>query len=217
MKERILFVDDDPNILDAYQRKLQHALRVRTAEGPLSGLQEIKQKGPFAVVICPFNAFMHLYRDEDVQTCLEEVRRVLDPEGGRFVFDAYLSRDEAEADERPAPGEPWSFLVSVLDADLRAEVYEREEPADGRRTFVMAYRYKVYRGDQPQPEIVEERIRHHLLPPRRVEELLKEAGFDVIEMWGEFDRRPRRLYEAILPSMLILRRPFAMLATTCRV
>jgi response regulator RpfG family c-di-GMP phosphodiesterase len=55
MKERILFVDDDPNILEAYQRKLQHALQVRTAEGPHAGLREIKEKGPFAVVIADMN------------------------------------------------------------------------------------------------------------------------------------------------------------------
>ena len=55
MKERILFVDDDPNILEAYQRKLQHALVVRTAEGPHVGLREIREKGPFAVVVADMN------------------------------------------------------------------------------------------------------------------------------------------------------------------
>jgi response regulator RpfG family c-di-GMP phosphodiesterase len=55
MKERILFVDDDPNVLEAYQRKLQQALHVRTAEGPHAGLRELKEKGPFAVVIADMN------------------------------------------------------------------------------------------------------------------------------------------------------------------
>lgn len=55
MEERILFVDDDPNILEAYQRKLQHVLRVRTAQGPHLGLREIQEKGPFAVVVADMN------------------------------------------------------------------------------------------------------------------------------------------------------------------
>ncbi len=55
MKEQILFVDDDPNILEAYQRKLQRALKVQTAEGPMAGLRELKDKGPFAVVIADMN------------------------------------------------------------------------------------------------------------------------------------------------------------------
>jgi response regulator RpfG family c-di-GMP phosphodiesterase len=55
MNEGILFVDDDPNILEAYQRKLQHVLHVRTAQGPHVGLREIREKGPFAVVVADMN------------------------------------------------------------------------------------------------------------------------------------------------------------------
>lgn len=55
MEERVLFVDDDPNILEAYQRKFQHVLHVRTAEGALAGLREIQAKGPFAVVVADMN------------------------------------------------------------------------------------------------------------------------------------------------------------------
>lgn len=55
MEERILFVDDDANILEAYQRKLQHVLKVRTALGPRAGLQELQEKGPFAVVVADMN------------------------------------------------------------------------------------------------------------------------------------------------------------------
>lgn len=55
MNEGILFVDDDPNILEGYQRKLQHVLRVRTAQGAHLGLREIQEKGPFAVVVADMN------------------------------------------------------------------------------------------------------------------------------------------------------------------
>lgn len=55
MQERILFVDDDPNILEAYQRRLQKVLRVHVAQGPYVGLREIQEKGPFAVVVADMN------------------------------------------------------------------------------------------------------------------------------------------------------------------
>ncbi|MBX7258156.1 MAG: response regulator [Candidatus Hydrogenedentes bacterium] len=55
MEERVLFVDDDPNILEAYQRKLQHALKVHTAQGPHAGLKQLLEKGPFAVVVADMN------------------------------------------------------------------------------------------------------------------------------------------------------------------
>ena len=51
MEERILFVDDDPNILEAYQRKLGRVMRVFTAQGPHVGLRTLQEKGPFAVVV----------------------------------------------------------------------------------------------------------------------------------------------------------------------
>ena len=51
MKEKILLVDDDPNILEAYQRKLRSVLLVETAEGGHEGLRLIAERGPFAVVI----------------------------------------------------------------------------------------------------------------------------------------------------------------------
>ena len=71
MKEQILFVDDDPNILEAYERKLQQALRVCTAQGPHTGLRDIKEKGPFAVVI----ADMHMPKMNGVEF-LKKVKEI---------------------------------------------------------------------------------------------------------------------------------------------
>lgn len=51
MTERILFVDDEPNILDTFLRNLRRAFDVTTAEGPEQGLLALEGKGPFAVVV----------------------------------------------------------------------------------------------------------------------------------------------------------------------
>jgi len=51
MKEKILWVDDDPNVLEAYQRRLGRVLRVDTAEGGTKGLRCVMVKGPYAVVV----------------------------------------------------------------------------------------------------------------------------------------------------------------------
>lgn len=49
--EKILLVDDDPNILSAYQRTLRSGFRVETADGGEAGLQVLHANGPFAVVV----------------------------------------------------------------------------------------------------------------------------------------------------------------------
>ncbi|MHC4294332.1 MAG: HD domain-containing phosphohydrolase, partial [Planctomycetota bacterium] len=51
MSEKVLYVDDDPNILAAYKRILRNQFHVETALGGAEGLELITTKGPFAVII----------------------------------------------------------------------------------------------------------------------------------------------------------------------
>jgi len=55
MKDKILFVDDDANVLEGYQRKLQSVLHVDTAEGGIEGLKRLVKDGPYAVVVADMN------------------------------------------------------------------------------------------------------------------------------------------------------------------
>jgi DNA-binding NtrC family response regulator len=51
MDPKILFVDDDSNILDAYKRQLKRQFLVETALGGEEGLNAIASQGPFAVIV----------------------------------------------------------------------------------------------------------------------------------------------------------------------
>ena len=51
MTGRVLFVDDDPNILSTYKRTLRNKFELETAQGGEEGLRLIKEKEPFAVVV----------------------------------------------------------------------------------------------------------------------------------------------------------------------
>ena len=51
MEDRVLFVDDDTRLLDAYRRQLRKVLKVETADSPRKALQLISDWGPFSVVI----------------------------------------------------------------------------------------------------------------------------------------------------------------------
>ncbi len=48
---RVLFVDDEPNLLDAMRRKLRRKFDVATAEKGAAGLVTARMEGPFAVVV----------------------------------------------------------------------------------------------------------------------------------------------------------------------
>ncbi len=51
MSERILFVDDDSNLLAACERNFRRQFQLDTAEGGEIGLEKLAQRGPYAVVI----------------------------------------------------------------------------------------------------------------------------------------------------------------------
>ncbi len=51
MNDKILFVDDDPNILDGYKRQLRKYFQIETALEAKEGIAAIATKGPFAVVV----------------------------------------------------------------------------------------------------------------------------------------------------------------------
>ncbi len=51
MADRILCVDDDPNILEGYKRRLRKEFELDTAVGPEEGFRMVTEQGPFAVVV----------------------------------------------------------------------------------------------------------------------------------------------------------------------
>lgn len=51
MSRRILCVDDDPNVLQAYQRALRKQFELETALGGEEALAAIAERGPYAVVV----------------------------------------------------------------------------------------------------------------------------------------------------------------------
>jgi len=51
MNDKILFVDDDPNLLAAFERNLRRQFPLETAEGGEAALEKIAAHGPYAVVV----------------------------------------------------------------------------------------------------------------------------------------------------------------------
>ena len=49
--EKILLVDDDLNILEAYTRQFRKHFHLHTAEGGAQGLETVTAQGPFPVIV----------------------------------------------------------------------------------------------------------------------------------------------------------------------
>ncbi len=52
--DRILFVDDEENILSAFQREFRKEFEIETAKDPEDGLRMVAARGPFAVIVSDF-------------------------------------------------------------------------------------------------------------------------------------------------------------------
>lgn len=93
MKEKILLVDDEPNVLAGYKRQLRKAFVLETAESGRAAIDLLGRNGPFAVVISdmqmpemngiqlltevrsqsPDAVRMMLTGNADLQTCVDAV------------------------------------------------------------------------------------------------------------------------------------------------
>jgi len=74
VSEKILFVDDEANVLAAFQRQLRREFRINTALGGEQALRVMEQHGPFAVVVSD----MRMPEMDGVQLLAEVQRRAPD-------------------------------------------------------------------------------------------------------------------------------------------
>lgn len=71
MSDRILCIDDDPNVLEALRRQLRQRFNITTADRPEQALQLLRDQGPFAVVL----ADQHMPGIQGIEL-IEQARRI---------------------------------------------------------------------------------------------------------------------------------------------
>jgi SAM-dependent methyltransferase len=177
----LIGVDSSPGMLAV--------ARARAEEAGVAALLDLRE-GDFRrppvterveLVTAPFRSLLHLDSDADRRATLAAVYELLVP-GGRFVFDVFApSREDIdETHDRWLEREPGIWERAVWDEGARTLTLTLRGP-DAETSMQLAW-----------------------LPPERWEELLSEAGFEIEECYGWFDRRP---YDGHEDSVWICRRP----------
>lgn len=110
MSDKLLFVDDEPSVLDGYRRLLYGAFTVETAIGGIAGLEAIQASGPYAVVISDMRM--------PVMSGTEFLSkaRTLAPETVRMVLTGYADIDAAIAAVNQ--GHVFRFLTKPATKDV---------------------------------------------------------------------------------------------------
>jgi SAM-dependent methyltransferase len=147
-------------------------------------IRTLRLRRKFPLVIAPFNVFMHLYTQRDLERALKTVLLHLAPRG-RFVFD--VSMPDLRAMVR-TPGKMYRGPTVVM-------------PGSGQRyDYFEAFEYDALRQVQlvsmvfqNQSELADLRI----LPlsqrqffPEELLSLLHHNGFRVEQRWGDFAEAP---------------------------
>lgn len=192
---RVTGVDLQRTMLRRCEERLERAGRAARARATLvqGDFRALELRRRFPLIVCPFNAFMHLYTRADVERFLAAVRRHLRP-GGLFAFDvmnpdlAWLSRDPQRRWARtrfrhPKTGERMIYTTNLIwDGALQiAFMRIYYQPERGGRERLGPRRR---RGGRQAEKIV--RLTHRYFFPLELEALLHYNGFRIEAHDGDF-------------------------------
>jgi SAM-dependent methyltransferase len=138
----------------------------------------------FGLIYSAFRAFQHLDAVEDQLACLACVRRHLAP-GGCFAFDVFAPRLDRTAIVEEPEREDARFEQDG-ETIIRHTSVRRDL---ARQSMQVAMRYERRRDDEHVADHpVQFRMRYFFR--YELEHLLHRAGFERVEIFGAFDRRP---------------------------
>jgi CheY-like chemotaxis protein len=111
--DRVLCVDDEPNVLEGLKRTLRRSFHVVTAVGPEAGLQTLEREGPFAVIVSDLSM-----PGMDGVAFFEESRKIC-PDSMRILLtgDADLNSAMSAINR----GAIFRFLLKPCDPDVLQE------------------------------------------------------------------------------------------------
>ncbi|MFO0615069.1 MAG: class I SAM-dependent methyltransferase [Polyangiaceae bacterium] len=141
-------------------------------------MRRVRLNRRFGLVICPFNALLHLYTRVDVEQFLARVREHLAPRA-RFVFDVSmpvaeeLARKPERAYFTPRFKYPGVGLVRYS---------ERFDYEPLRQVLFVSMRFEPQSGAPFMTPLA-----HRQFFPQELEALLHYNGFEVLSIQGDFD------------------------------
>ena len=165
------------------------ALRAKTdgnePELIIGQLQDFDLAGRrFGLIFSAFRVFQHLETVEDQLACLERVKGHLAP-GGSFAFDVFNPRFDLMLD----PEVPERENIRFRDAGDEMIRYEAVTRDPVNQLIEVKFRYERLRNR----EVVSNqttRFKMRWFTRFELEHLMARAGFDRVQMYGDFDRLP---------------------------
>ena len=156
-----------------------------TGAGPFNGLLTwVDQR--FPLILCTFNAFLHLYTWRDVERFLARVDAHL-ARGGEFYFDVSMPEPiELARDPRRAFPTPRFVYPTGEGKGTLVRYAERFDYDRLRQILFVAMEFTPEDGSEPWMTP----FAHRQFYPQELEALLHYNGFAIVDRWGDFFRAP---------------------------
>ena len=117
MSEKILFVDDEANVLSALKRQFRKQYAVSTAEGGAEALKKIAQEGPFSVIVSD----MQMPEMNGIQ--FFQVAQQMAPESVRLMLTG--NADQQTAVDAVNKGSVFSFYTKPCAPEVMSQAIEK--------------------------------------------------------------------------------------------
>jgi len=157
LTDRILFVDDDPNLLASFRRQLRKQFQIETALGGPEGLELVERNGPYSVIVSDFR-MPHM----DGIEFLARVREMA-PDTVRIMLTG--NADMQAAIQAVNEGNIFRFLTKPCSVDLLGESLitgieqyqrvsqEREYNKKSRHSMALAMEVQQHLIPKADPDI----------------------------------------------------------------
>jgi len=184
MTHKVLFVDDDPNILAAFKRQLRKKFHIDTAKSPEAGLKAVRENGPYAVIISDLrmpgmdgNQFLNRVRD----ITPDSVRILLTGHADlQAAMSAINSGNIFRLLTKPCPSE---VLVDALASGVEQHIKKRQMgERDEQRKSYHAEKKILVVDDDP---VIRSVIKNALKPDTEFEVLTAENGKEAVKHLNE--------------------------------
>jgi SAM-dependent methyltransferase len=188
-------LDGSPAMLDVLRAKgLPPGLRL--VQAPMQDFDLGEER--FRLVFSAFRPLQHLYTVSDQLACLACVRRHL-AAGGLFAFDVFhadparlaMAEEPEHEEDRFTDGGNEIVRLATIRRDLATQTQEVTLRLERRRNGAVI-------GSES------ERFGMRWYHRYELEHLLARTGFEVVALYGGFDRRP---FDAASPEMIFVSRP----------
>lgn len=181
-------VDLSPSMLADLRKRVRNEppdvrrhLKIRRGD-----MRSVRLNRRFPLVLCPFNAFLHLYTREDVERFLARVRDHLTPRG-EFVFDVSIPEPSELARKPDRAYHAPRFIYPAGPDDLgngtMVRYAERFDYDKIRQVLFVAMEFIPSDGSERWMTP----LTHRQFYPEELSALLHYNGFDVTSRLGDFD------------------------------